>query len=63
MISSIVESAQDHISLSDSLNTQVVEALKLTEKRHEEAKKKQMLHFQKLLAEREKTYNERLKVA
>lgn len=57
-----MDSAQDHVNLSDSLNTQVVEALKSTEKRHDEAKKRQMQHFQKLLAERDKTYADRLKV-
>ncbi|KAJ3489206.1 hypothetical protein NLI96_g2264 [Meripilus lineatus] len=61
LISSLVDSAQDHVNLSDSLNTQVVEALKSTEKRHDEAKKRQMQHFQKLLAERDKTYADRLK--
>lgn len=62
MISSIVDSAQDHINLSDSLNTQVVEALKSMEKRHDEAKKKQMQHFGKLLAERDRAYGDRIKV-
>lgn len=61
-MSSIGEAAQDHVNLADALNSQVVEALKLTEKRHDEAKKRQVQYFQKLLSERDKLYNERLKV-
>jgi len=40
LISSFSESAQDHVNLADGLDAQVVNALKLVEKRHEEAKKK-----------------------
>lgn len=62
LVSSIGEASQDHANLADSLNTQVVEALKSVEKRHEDAKKRQMQHFQKLLSERDKAYSDRLKV-
>ncbi|EKM51975.1 uncharacterized protein PHACADRAFT_212588 [Phanerochaete carnosa HHB-10118-sp] len=61
LVSSIGEAGQDHMNLADSLNTQVVEALKTTEKRHDDAKKRQMQYFQKLLSERDKAYNDRLK--
>ena len=40
LIHSFSESAQDHINLADGLDAQVVNVLKLVEKRHEEAKKK-----------------------
>ena len=40
LIHSFSESAQDHINLADGLDAQVVNVLKLMEKRHEEAKKK-----------------------
>jgi len=40
LIHSFSESAQDHVNLADGLDAQVVNVLKLVEKRHEEAKKK-----------------------
>lgn len=40
LIHSFSESAQDHVNLADGLEAQVVNVLKLVEKRHEEAKKK-----------------------
>lgn len=40
LINSFSESAQDHINLADGLDAQVVNVLKMMEKRHEEAKKK-----------------------
>ena len=40
LINSFSESAQDHVNLADGLDAQVVNVLKLVEKRHEEAKKK-----------------------
>lgn len=40
LIASFSESAQDHVNLADGLDTQVVNTLKLVEKRHEDAKKK-----------------------
>ncbi|KAI0081551.1 hypothetical protein K474DRAFT_1681918 [Panus rudis PR-1116 ss-1] len=61
LISSVLDSAQDHVNVSDALNVEVVEALKATQKRHEEAKKKQMQYFQKLLSDRDRAYSDRLK--
>ncbi|TFY60166.1 hypothetical protein EVJ58_g5319 [Rhodofomes roseus] len=61
LISSMMDTAQAHISLADSLNAQVIEALKVTEKRQEEAKKKQEQHFAKLLSERDRVYGDRNK--
>lgn len=44
LINSFSESAQDHVNLADGLDAQVVNALKLMEKKHEEAKKKVFAH-------------------
>lgn len=62
LVASFSESAQDHNALADGLSAQVADALKATEKRHDEAKKRQMQYFQKLLNERDKSYGDRLKV-
>ena len=40
IITSIVDSAQDHIKLADEFNSQVVDVLKGVERKNEEAKKK-----------------------
>ena len=40
LINSFSESARDHVNYADGLEAQVVNALKLTEKGHDEAKKK-----------------------
>ncbi|KAF8817208.1 hypothetical protein BYT27DRAFT_7205072 [Phlegmacium glaucopus] len=61
IITSIVDSAQDHINLADELNLQVVEVLKGVERKSEETKKKELQFFQKLLAERDRIYADRLK--
>ncbi|KAK7690386.1 hypothetical protein QCA50_007044 [Cerrena zonata] len=61
LITSILNSAQDHINLSDGWNSRVVETLRATERRHEDAKKRQIAHFQKLLSDRDKSYAERVK--
>lgn len=56
------DTAQDHINLADTLNGQVIEPLKATERRHEEAKKKEMQYYQKLLSDRDRAYADRIKV-
>lgn len=61
LIAAVGEAGQDHQNLADLLTTQVVDALKAAEKRHDDAKKRQMQYFQKLLSERDKAYNDRLK--
>ncbi|KAH9936652.1 uncharacterized protein B0H18DRAFT_974885 [Fomitopsis serialis] len=61
LISSMMDSAQAHNGLADSLTAQVIEALKVTERRQEEAKKKQEQHFSKLLSERDRVYTDRIK--
>lgn len=57
-----MDTAQAHISLADSLSSEVIESLKGTERRQEEAKKKQEQYFAKLLSERDKVYADRIKV-
>ncbi|KDQ62593.1 hypothetical protein JAAARDRAFT_30501 [Jaapia argillacea MUCL 33604] len=61
LIASIADAAQDHINLADALNSQVADALKSVEKKHEERNKKQMAFFQKLLADRDRVYSDRTK--
>ncbi len=62
LLSAMSDTAQDHINLADALNGQVVEPLKATERKHEEAKKKEMQHYQKLLSDRDRAYADRIKV-
>ncbi|KAJ7245019.1 hypothetical protein B0H12DRAFT_1128298 [Mycena haematopus] len=61
LISSMGDSAQAHVNLADSLNTQVVDVLKAVERKQEELKKKEMTFFQRLLTERDRAYGDRLK--
>ncbi|KIM35924.1 hypothetical protein M413DRAFT_325021 [Hebeloma cylindrosporum] len=61
IITSMFNSAQDHINLADALTSQTIEILRILEKKNEEVKKKEMQFFQKLLSDRDRTYTERLK--
>ncbi|KAJ7367108.1 hypothetical protein DFH08DRAFT_836568 [Mycena albidolilacea] len=61
IISSMTDTAQGHVNLADSLNTQVVDVLKAVERKQEELKKKEMTFFQRLLTERDRAYADRLK--
>ncbi|TFK86863.1 hypothetical protein K466DRAFT_663436 [Polyporus arcularius HHB13444] len=61
LLSSMSDTAQDHMNLADTLNGQVIEPLKATERRHEEAKKKEMQYYQKLLSDRDRAYADRIK--
>jgi hypothetical protein len=40
IISSMANTAQDHVNLADALNTQVIDVLKVVERKQEELKKK-----------------------
>ncbi|TCD63247.1 hypothetical protein EIP91_005803 [Steccherinum ochraceum] len=60
-ITSMTDTAMDHLTLADSLSMQVADELKATSKRHEDTKKKQVQYFQKVLAERDRTYADRIK--
>ncbi|KAI0632446.1 hypothetical protein C8Q77DRAFT_1125758 [Trametes polyzona] len=61
LISAISDASQDHVSLADALTSQVVEPLRAAERKHEETKRKEMQHYQKLLAERDRVYADRIK--
>ncbi|KAG5652818.1 hypothetical protein H0H81_003534 [Sphagnurus paluster] len=61
LMDSMVTTAQDHVNIADRLSTEVVDVLKILEKKNEETKKKEMQFFQKLLADRDRVYAERLK--
>ncbi|KZT27410.1 hypothetical protein NEOLEDRAFT_1240354 [Neolentinus lepideus HHB14362 ss-1] len=61
LISSFSDSAQDHVNLADNLSSRVTDALKTSERKHADLKKKQMQFFQKLLSERDRVYSERSK--
>ncbi|KAJ6585189.1 hypothetical protein B0H19DRAFT_1108684 [Mycena capillaripes] len=61
IISSMSNTVQDHVNLADALNTQVVDVLKVVERKQEELKKKEMTFFQRLLTERDRAYGDRLK--
>ncbi|KAJ7442609.1 hypothetical protein FB451DRAFT_1438254 [Mycena latifolia] len=61
IISSMANTAQDHVNLADALTTQVVDVLKAVERKKEELKKKEMTFFQRLLTERDRAYGDRLK--
>ncbi|TFK23395.1 hypothetical protein FA15DRAFT_670509 [Coprinopsis marcescibilis] len=61
IITSISSTADDHNANADALSTQVVDVLKVLERRSEEVKKKEAAHYQKLLSDRDKVYGDRLK--
>ncbi|KAJ7021586.1 hypothetical protein C8F04DRAFT_1140261 [Mycena alexandri] len=61
IISSMANTAQDHVNLADALNNQVADVLKGVERKNEELKKKEMVFFQRLLTERDRAYGDRLK--
>ncbi|OCB88259.1 hypothetical protein A7U60_g4665 [Sanghuangporus baumii] len=62
LVNSLDSTAQDHSALSDSLITQVADATKTLEKKHEDMKTKQYEFYQKLLSERDKVYADRQKM-
>ncbi|KAG6844713.1 hypothetical protein H0H87_004436 [Tephrocybe sp. NHM501043] len=57
----MINTAQDHGNIADALTTQVVEVLRAVEKKNEDAQKTEMQFFQKLLSDRDRVYDERLK--
>ncbi|KAJ3715511.1 hypothetical protein C8R42DRAFT_681074 [Lentinula raphanica] len=61
IIASLVNAAQDHNNIADALTTQVVDALKTAERRHESYQKTEAQFYQKLISERDRAYSERLK--
>ncbi|RDB15326.1 Protein BZZ1 [Hypsizygus marmoreus] len=61
IMDSMASTAQDHVNIADTLTSEVVDVLKAVEKKAEEARKKEMLCFQKLLSDRDRFYAERIK--
>ncbi|KAL0581179.1 Protein BZZ1 [Marasmius crinis-equi] len=61
MVESMLNTSQDHINVADALTTQVVEVLKVVERRNEDAQKKEMQFFHKLTTDRDRVYADRAK--
>ncbi|KZP33431.1 hypothetical protein FIBSPDRAFT_810692 [Athelia psychrophila] len=61
IIASMTLAAQDHVTLADALTSQVTEVLRVIGSKSEETKRKQMVYYQKLLSDRDRTYSERTK--
>ncbi|KIJ62735.1 hypothetical protein HYDPIDRAFT_157678 [Hydnomerulius pinastri MD-312] len=61
IIANMSNAAQDHINLAENIATQVTEPLGALERHNEDFKRKQMLFYQKLLSERDRFYQDRLK--
>ncbi|KAA1469744.1 hypothetical protein DENSPDRAFT_641109 [Dentipellis sp. KUC8613] len=61
IIGSLVNASQDHVNVADALSNQVVDVLKAVERKADENVKKQAQFYQKLLQDRDKIYNDRLK--
>ncbi|KAF8758895.1 Fes/CIP4, and EFC/F-BAR homology domain [Rhizoctonia solani] len=61
LINSYENTASDHDSFASALSADVGDALKLLERSKDESRKKQMVFFAKLVAERDRIYGERLK--
>ncbi|KAJ8593663.1 hypothetical protein M405DRAFT_579416 [Rhizopogon salebrosus TDB-379] len=61
ILSSMSNSAQDHINLAEALTSQVTEPLKAIERRNGDFKRKQMQFYHKILAGRDKVYTDRIK--
>ncbi|TFY64582.1 hypothetical protein EVG20_g5899 [Dentipellis fragilis] len=61
IIGSLVNASQDHVNVADALSNQVVDVLKAVERKADDNIKKQAQFYQKLLSDRDKIYNDRLK--
>ncbi|KAH9933234.1 uncharacterized protein BXZ73DRAFT_89849 [Epithele typhae] len=61
VLSSMSDTAQDHVNLADALSGQVIEPLRLTRQRHDDNRKRQLQYYQKLLSDKERTYADRVK--
>ncbi|EJD45686.1 Cdc15 domain-containing protein, partial [Auricularia subglabra TFB-10046 SS5] len=62
LLTSFEQQAMDHIDLSEALGSQVVDSFRALERTTQERQSKQGAFYSKLLAEREKHYNEQAKV-
>ncbi|KAI8978808.1 hypothetical protein BD414DRAFT_119172 [Trametes punicea] len=61
LITAVTNASHDHIQLADALDARVIEPLRAAERRYEEAKKKELQYYQRVLAERDRAYAERTK--
>lgn len=61
MIGSLTNAAQDHVNIADAVSSQVIDVLKGLERKNEESMKKEVAFYQKLVADRDRTYNDRIK--
>ncbi|KAL9710925.1 Protein BZZ1 [Leucoagaricus gongylophorus] len=61
LINSISDVAQDHLGIANAISSQIIEVLRTLEKRNDEAKKKELQFFHKILTERDRIYAERQK--
>lgn len=61
IIASLVNSQQEHLNLADALNVQVVGVLVSLARKSEGHRKKQAQFYQKVLADRDRIYNDRAK--
>ncbi|KAJ3994622.1 hypothetical protein F5050DRAFT_1772912 [Lentinula boryana] len=61
IITSMINAAQDHNSIADTLTTQVIDVLKTVERKHENIQKTEGQFYQKLISDRDRNYSERLK--
>ncbi|KAF8488671.1 hypothetical protein F5888DRAFT_1796322 [Russula emetica] len=61
IIASLVNSQQEHLNLADALNVQIVGVLVSLARKNEGHRKKQAQFYQKVLADRDRVYNDRSK--
>ncbi|KAG0149316.1 hypothetical protein CROQUDRAFT_653892 [Cronartium quercuum f. sp. fusiforme G11] len=61
ILSEADEEATDHTNLADSIQNQICEVLKAAERKKESTRKKHMEFAAKILSERDKIYNEKMK--
>ncbi|KXN83109.1 Protein BZZ1 [Leucoagaricus sp. SymC.cos] len=61
LINSITDASQDHLSIAEVLASQVIEVMRVFERKSDDAKKKELQFFHKLLQDRDGKYAERLK--
>lgn len=61
IIASFVNSQQEHLSLADALNVQIVGVLTSLARKNESHRKKQAQFYQKVLADTDRIYNDRSK--
>ncbi|KAJ4481967.1 hypothetical protein J3R30DRAFT_3455533 [Lentinula aciculospora] len=61
IINAMVNAAQDHNNIANTLTTQVIDVLRTVERTHENIQKTEGQFYQKLISDRDRSYSERLK--